>query len=56
MNALAPQLLSWFDRLYDLRCDYAHKGFVLRDDGTMALIMDSMKNVMALLVAKLSVC
>lgn len=56
MNALAPHLLSWFDQLYDLRCDYAHKGFVLRDDGTMALIMDSIKNVMALLVAKLSVC
>jgi hypothetical protein len=55
MNALAPQLLTWFDRLYDLRCDYAHKGFVLRDDTTMSLIMDSMKNVMTVLVAKLSV-
>jgi hypothetical protein len=55
MNALAPQLLTWFNQLYDLRCDYAHKGFVLRDEGTMSLIMDSMKNVMALLIAKLSV-
>ncbi len=55
MNALAPQLLSWFDRLYNLRCDYAHKGFVLIDNTTMRLIMDSMKNVMWILVAKLSV-
>lgn len=55
MNALRPQLLSWFDDLYKLRCAYAHKGFVLRDNETMALVADSMKNVMALLVAKLSV-
>jgi hypothetical protein len=55
MNALAPELLSWFDRLYYLRCDYAHKGFVLRDDSTMSLIMDSMRNAMTLLIAKLSI-
>jgi hypothetical protein len=55
INALAPGLLGWFDQLYDLRCDYAHKGFVLRDDHTLALIMDSMKNAMTLLLAKLSV-
>ncbi len=54
MNALAPHLLPWFDRLYQLRCDYAHKGFVLRDDSTMSLIMDSMTNAMTLLGAKLS--
>jgi hypothetical protein len=55
MNALAPHLLTWFNRLYNLRCAYAHKGFVLRDEETMAIITDSMKNVMTLLVAKLSV-
>jgi hypothetical protein len=55
MNAIAPQLLTWFDRLYDLRCDYAHKGFVLRDDGIMGLVMDSMGKVMTILTAKLSV-
>lgn len=55
MNALVPGLLKWFDQLYDLRCDYAHKGFVLRDDHTLALIMGSIKNAMTLLVAKLSV-
>jgi hypothetical protein len=55
MNALGPDLLPWFDRLYNLRCAYAHKGFVLSDDETIGLIADSMKNVMKLLVAKLSV-
>jgi hypothetical protein len=55
MNALGPQLLPWFDRLYNLRCNYAHKGFVLRDQETMGLVADSMKNAMTLLVAKLSV-
>jgi hypothetical protein len=55
MNALAPRLIPWFDRLYDLRCAYAHKGFVLRDDKTMSLVADSMRNVMTLLGAKLSV-
>jgi hypothetical protein len=55
MNAIAPHLLPWFDQLYNLRCDYAHKGFVQRDGSTMKLIMDSMNNVMSLLVAKLSV-
>ena len=55
MNALAPHLIPWFNRLYDLRCAYAHKGFVLRDDKTMGLVADSMRNAMTLLGAKLSV-
>jgi hypothetical protein len=55
MHALGPHLIPWFNRLYNLRCAYAHKGFVLRDEETMALVTDSMKNVMILLVAKLSV-
>jgi hypothetical protein len=55
LNALKPQLVSWFHRLYGQRCEYAHKGFVLRTDETFALITDSMKNVMSILVAKLSV-
>jgi hypothetical protein len=55
LNALKPQLVSWFRRLYGQRNGYAHKGFVLRTDETFALIADSMKNVMSLLVAKLSV-
>jgi hypothetical protein len=55
LNALKPQLVSWFHRLYGQRCEYAHKGFVLRNDESFALISDSMKNVMSILVAKLSV-
>lgn len=55
LNALGANLLPWFNRLYNLRSNYAHKGYVLRDDETMGLVRDSMKNAMALLVAKLSV-
>ena len=55
MNALATNLLPWFARLYDLRCAYAHKGFVLKDDKTMAMVSESIQNAMTLLVAKLSV-
>jgi hypothetical protein len=55
LNALKPGLTKWFKELYDQRCEYAHKGFVLRTDKTLALIRDSMKNVMTLLAAKLSV-
>jgi hypothetical protein len=54
LYALAPHLLPWFDRLYSLRCEYAHKGFVTRDDGTMSLIADSMSNITVILLAKLS--
>jgi hypothetical protein len=55
LNALKPQLVPWFrERLYVQRNEYAHKGFVLRDDKTLGLIKESMKNVMSLLVAKLS--
>lgn len=55
LNALKPGLARWFQDLYNQRCEYAHKGFALRTDRTLALIRDSMKNVMALLAAKLSV-
>ncbi len=55
LNALKPRLATWFRDLYDQRCEYAHKGFVLRTDKTLALIRDSMKNVMTLLAAKLSI-
>jgi len=55
LNALRPQFIPWFRDLYHQRCEYAHKGFVLRTDKTLMLITDSMKNVMTLLTAKLSV-
>lgn len=54
INALKPDFLSWFKRLYDLRCDYAHKGFVIKSDELLRLVKESMNNVVALMVAKLS--
>ncbi|HUB86336.1 MAG TPA: hypothetical protein VMB22_00475 [Verrucomicrobiae bacterium] len=54
INALRSDLLPWFDRLNDLRNEYAHKGFVLKDDKTRALTVESMNNVLSLLVAKLA--
>jgi hypothetical protein len=53
INALRPDLIPWFNRLYQLRCDYAHKGFVQRDDKTLALVFESVANTSALLTAKL---
>lgn len=55
LNALKPGLRPWFYGLYEQRNQYAHKGFVLRNERTLALIINSVKNVMTLLVAKLSV-
>lgn len=55
LKALKPSLLPWFDELYRLRCDYAHRGFVIRNERTIGLVKDSAKNAMVLLTAKLSV-
>lgn len=55
LNALKPSLVPWFEKLYKLRCDYAHRGFVIKDQETMGLTMESIRNVMSLLAAKLSV-
>ena len=55
LNALKPTLVTWFRDLYALRNEYAHKGFVIRTDRTLALIRDSVQSVMLLLAAKLSV-
>ncbi len=53
INVLKPDLLPWFDKLYKLRCDYAHKGYVQKDDQTLFLVFESVGNTMALLTAKL---
>lgn len=53
INALKSDLLEWFNRLYKLRCDYAHKGFIQRDEEVLGLVMESVRNVMKLLIAKL---
>ena len=54
INALKSDLLEWFNRLYKFRCDYAHKGFIKRDKKVLGLIMQSIKNVMTLLIIKLN--
>ncbi len=54
VNALRPDLIPWFNKLYQLRCDYAHKGFVLRDEKTLSLVFESVANTTALLTAKLN--
>jgi len=54
INALRSDLLTWFDRLYGLRCTYAHKGFIQIDEKVLGIITESMRNVIKLLVAKLS--
>jgi hypothetical protein len=53
INVLKPDLLAWFDKLYKLRCDYAHKGYVQKDEQTLFLVSESIGNTMTLLTAKL---
>lgn len=54
INTLLPELLPWFKNdLYKKRCDYAHKGYVISDEGTLCFIQNSVKNVMKLLLSKL---
>ena len=54
LNALRPDLLKWFDELYELRCDYAHKGFLDAGKQTRGLMVESVNNVLALIIAKLN--
>ncbi len=53
INALNPALLEWFDRLYVFRCDYAHKGFIQNSEDVLALIFESIENVLELTNLKL---
>lgn len=53
INVLEPNLLAWFNNLYKLRCDYAHKGYVQKDKQTLSLVFESLENTMKLLTAKL---
>jgi hypothetical protein len=53
INVLSPRLLPWFEKLYKLRCDYAHKGYVQKDDQTLFLVFESVGNIMSLLTMKL---
>lgn len=54
LNALRPDLLQWFNELYELRCDYAHKGFLDAGTQTRGLMVESVNNVLALIMAKLA--
>lgn len=56
IHALKPELLPWFDELYKLRCDYAHKGFILHDKKLLMFIFSSIKNLFLLLTIKLEAC
>lgn len=53
INALKRDLLPWFEDLYKLRCDYAHKGYVLKNEKLRNLVMKSVENALALTIAKL---
>lgn len=52
IKAIDSRLLEWFEKLYDLRCDYAHKWYV-KNEKALPLIFDSIKNIMDLLNIKL---
>jgi hypothetical protein len=53
INALKPELLPWFEDLYKLRCDYAHKGYVLKDEKLRGMVTKSVGNAFSLVIAKL---
>lgn len=53
INVLDPKLIPWFERLYKIRCDYAHKGYVQKDEKTLSLVFESVQNTTKLLTAKL---
>ncbi len=53
LNVLKPELKPWFDDLYKLRNDYAHKGYVQRTEATRNMTSISIQNTLTLLVAKL---
>lgn len=55
INALGSQLLPWFDQLYDLRCEYAHKGFMPQERNSIPFIVSSIQNALALLLKKVTV-
>jgi hypothetical protein len=54
INALRPDLLKWFNDLYNRRCAYAHKGFLVPGEQTRGLMVESVNNVLALIMAKLA--
>ncbi len=55
LNALSPALIPWFENFHRLRCTYAHEGFLLGGVQTLTVITEAMRNVMQLLVARVSI-
>jgi hypothetical protein len=53
LHALKPELLPWFEKLYKQRNAYAHKGFLVPGEQARALMVESVKNVLTLIRAKL---
>lgn len=54
INALQPSFLPWFQKLYKMRCDYAHKWYILDNSNeVIGFIMDSMEKILDLLTLKL---
>jgi hypothetical protein len=54
IKASRPDLLKWFEQLYDQRCAYAHKGFIATGEQARHLMVESVRNVLALITARLS--
>lgn len=55
INTLNRNLLPWFDKLYWLRCDYAHKWYIRNHDAIISTIIESFKNIIWLLRSKISI-
>lgn len=53
IQILDSSLLWWFERIYTLRCSYAHKWFIQKNEETLSLIMESMNNIVKLLRLKI---
>ncbi len=53
INLLDTGLIDWFEKLYDYRCDYSHKGYIKADKMVIDFIKISMANTLKLLSLKL---
>ncbi len=53
IKAINSDLLDWFDKLYNLRCSYAHKWFIKRDKQYLSILTVSFENIMDLLNVKI---
>lgn len=55
INALDSGLIPWYARLYQLRCNYAHKGYIRVEKNELRSFIElSFQNIIQLLVLKIS--